>query len=95
MKISKKQPCDEVHYKKASDLLTAREKCDLKIITKMYRQQKEHFQNGNRRKSIPYRIVSINKPHLRPTVRGNKSRNVEFTPFLLGESLHLLDFHII
>ena len=32
-------------YENAQSLLTAREKSDLEIITKMYRQQKNHFQS--------------------------------------------------
>ena len=32
-------------YENAQSLLTAREKGDLEIITKMYRQQKNHFQS--------------------------------------------------
>lgn len=59
-------------------LLTVREKGDLDIITKMYRQQKKHFQSNNRRESIPDRIVSINKPYLRPIVRGKEVKKVEF-----------------
>ncbi|MGN1221166.1 MAG: hypothetical protein ACI4TU_09515 [Candidatus Cryptobacteroides sp.] len=40
-----------------SKLLTDREKGDLAIITKMYRQQKNHFQSKDCRESIPNRIV--------------------------------------
>ena len=62
----------------AESLMTAREKVNLDIITKMYRQQKNHFQSKNSRESIPDRIVSINKPYVRPIVRGKESKNVEF-----------------
>ena len=54
------------------------EKGDMEIITKMYRQQKNHFRSGNGRESIPDRIVSISNPYVRPIVRGKESRNVEF-----------------
>ena len=59
-------------YENAQSLLTAREKVDLEIITKMYRQQKNHFQSKDRRESIPNRIVSISKPYVRPIVRGKE-----------------------
>ena len=62
----------------AESLMTAREKVNLDIITKMYRQQKNHFQSKDSRDSIPDRIVSINKPYVRPIVRGKESKNVEF-----------------
>ena len=62
----------------AENLLTVREKNELDIITKMYRQQKNHFQSGDSRESIPDRIVSINKPYVRPIVRGKEVKSVEF-----------------
>ena len=61
----------------AENLLTVREKRDLKIITRMYRQQKNHFRNNDSRESIPNRIVSLSKPHLRPIVRGKEVKSVE------------------
>lgn len=62
----------------AEKLLTVREKNDIAIITKMFRQQKNHFQSGDSRESIPDRIVSINKPYVRPIVRGKEVKSVEF-----------------
>ena len=44
----------------------------------MYRQQKNHFRNNGSRESIPNRIVSLSKPHLRPIVRGKEVKSVEF-----------------
>lgn len=44
----------------------------------MYRQQKNHFLNNDSRESIPNRIVSLSKPHLRPIVRGKEVKSVEF-----------------
>ncbi|MCQ2564209.1 MAG: transposase [Mogibacterium sp.] len=58
--------------------LTIREKNELDIITKMYRQQKNHFESRDCRESIPDRIVSINKPYVRPIVRGKEVKSVEF-----------------
>ena len=60
---------------KAESLMTTREKVNLDIITKMYRQQQNHFQSKDSRESIPDRIVSINKPYVRPIVRGKESKN--------------------
>lgn len=59
-------------------VLSAREKGDLDLITKMYRQQKIHFQSKDCRESIPNRIVSISKPYARPIVKGKESKSVEF-----------------
>jgi hypothetical protein len=60
------------------ELFTAREKQTLDIITKAYRQQRNHFGSGNRRESIPDRIVSVSKPYVRPIVRGKEVKSVEF-----------------
>jgi hypothetical protein len=60
------------------DVLTTKEKNVMEIITKVYRQQKTHFENDNPRESIPDRIVSISKPYVRPIVRGKEVKNVEF-----------------
>lgn len=62
----------------AENLLTVREKNELEVITRMYRQQKSHFRNNDSRESIPNRIVSLSKPHLRPIVRGKEVKSVEF-----------------
>ena len=62
----------------AEDVLTDREKSVIDIITKVYRQQKNHFNSNDPRESIPDRIVSISKPYVRPIVRGKEVKNVEF-----------------
>ena len=62
----------------AVKLLTDREKGDLDIIIKMYRQQKNHFRSKDCRESIKDRIVSINEPYVRPIVRGKEVKSVEF-----------------
>lgn len=68
----------ERNDEKAESLLTVREKNELDIITKMYRQQRNHFESGDSRESIPNRIVSISKPYVRPIVRGKEVKSVEF-----------------
>lgn len=65
-------------HENAEDLLSVREKNDLEIITRMYRQQKNHFRNNDSRESIPNRIVGLSKPHLSPIVRGKEVKSVEF-----------------
>ena len=65
-------------HEEADSLLTSREKGDLEIITRMYRQQKKHFRSKDSRESIPNRIVSISKPYVRPIVRGKEVKGVEF-----------------
>ena len=50
----------------------------LGIITRVYRQQKNNFKSGDSRESIPNRIVSLDKPHIRPIVRGKETKTVEF-----------------
>ena len=62
----------------SEDILTNKETNVIEIITKVYRQQKNHFENDNSRESIPDRIVSISKPYVRPIVRGKEVKNVEF-----------------
>ena len=65
-------------HENAENLLTVMEKSNLEIITRMYRQQKNHFRNNDSRESIPNRIMSLSKPHLRPIVRGKYVKSVEF-----------------
>ncbi|MEG1729901.1 MAG: hypothetical protein RR280_10220 [Bacteroidaceae bacterium] len=48
------------------------------VITKIYRQQHNHFESENTRESIPNRIVSVHKPYVRPIVRGKEVKSVEF-----------------
>lgn len=62
----------------AEKLLTARQKSDIEIITRVYRQQKAHFENNNPRESVKDRIVSISKAYVRPIVRGKEVKSVEF-----------------
>ena len=66
------------NYDDMEDVLTIKEKNVMEVITKVYRQQKNHFENDNPRESIPDRIVSISKPYVRPIVRGKEVKNVEF-----------------
>lgn len=46
----------------------------LDTITRVYRQQKNHFKSGDSRESIPNRIVSVSKPYIRPIVRGKENK---------------------
>ena len=50
----------------------------LEVITKVYLQQKNHYNSGDARESIPDRIVSVSKPYIRPIVRGKETKSVEF-----------------
>ena len=51
---------------------------EIQTITKIYRQQSNHQKSGNAKESIPNRIVSVNKPYIRPIVRGKEIKKVEF-----------------
>ena len=77
-KILKEERKIERENEGASDKLTTKEKNDLEVITKMYRQQKNHFEGKDCHESIPDRIVSISKPYVRPIVRGKEVKSVEF-----------------
>ena len=50
----------------------------LETVTRVYRQQTNHFKSGDSRESIPNRIVSVSKPYVRPIVRGKETKTVEF-----------------
>ena len=63
-------PDEELLNDKQSDMLDT--------ITKIYRQQKNHFNSGDSRESIPNRIVSVSKPYIRPIGRGKETKTVEF-----------------
>ena len=60
------------------ELLNDKQLDVLETITRVYRQQKNHFNSGDSRESIPNRIVSVSKPYVRPIVRGKKTKTVEF-----------------
>ena len=47
----------------------------LEVIPKVYAQQKEMYENGKR--SCEDRIVSLEQPHVRPIVRGNRPNPTE------------------
>ena len=61
-----------------ASLFSERENQTIAVITTVYRQQHNHFWSGDARESIPNRIVSVNKPYVRPIVRGKEAKNVEF-----------------
>ena len=50
------------------DLLNDRQLDMLETVTRVYRQQKNHFKSDDSRESIPNRIVSVSKPYIRPIV---------------------------
>lgn len=56
--------------------LTPRQYRNLLVVTELYRQQQEMFEDKKHR--IEDRIVSISQPHVRPIVRGKESAPVEF-----------------
>ena len=51
---------------------------NIDVVTRIYRQQHNHYKSKNVKESIPNRIVSINKPYIRPIVRGKETKTVEF-----------------
>ena len=59
-------------------LFSGRQLTEIETITKIYRQQRTHHESGNAKESIPGRIVSVNKPYVRPIVRGKETKKVEF-----------------
>ena len=61
-----------------AELLNDKQLDMLDTITKVYRQQKNHFESGDSLESIPNRIVSVSKPYVRPIVRGKETKTVEF-----------------
>jgi IS5 family transposase len=56
--------------------LSNRQYKDLLVISELYRQQQWMYDHKSRR--IDDRIVSINKPHVRPIKRGKAGSDVEF-----------------
>lgn len=48
----------------------------LLVISEIYRQQLWLYEN--KKKSIDYRIVSLNQPHIRPIFSGKAGKAVEF-----------------
>ncbi len=56
--------------------LSAKQYKDLLVVSELYRQQKEMYDENKR--SADGRIVSISQPHVRPIVRGKAKAAVEF-----------------
>jgi hypothetical protein len=48
----------------------------LNTIKKVFKQQSEYFNEP--KSKIPNRIVSLNKPYVRPIIRGKETKRVEF-----------------
>lgn len=69
--------CRQMRVHPDEELLNAKQLDMLETITRVYRQQKNHFKSGDSRESIPNRIVSVSKPYIRPIVRGKEIKTVE------------------
>lgn len=54
--------------------LTAEQHKRIAAIREVYRQQTDHFN----KKEVKHRIVSIDRPYIRPIVRGKENKRVEF-----------------
>ena len=69
-RLDRENPC--------ARLFSDKQLAEIETITKIYRQQRNHQKSGNAKESIPNRIVSVNKPYVRPIVRGKEIKKVEF-----------------
>ena len=69
-RLDRENPC--------AGLFSGSQLAEMETITEIYRQQRNHHESGNARESIPNRIVSVNKPYVRPIVRGKEIKKVEF-----------------
>ena len=69
-RLNRENPC--------TGLFSDKQLAEIEMITKIYRQQRNHQKSGNAKESIPNRIVSVNKPYVRPIVRGKEIKKVEF-----------------
>ena len=69
-RLNRANPC--------AGLFSDKQLAEIEMITKIYRQQGNHQKSGNAKESIPNRIVSVNKPNVRPIVRGKEIKKVEF-----------------
>ena len=58
------------------ELLNDKQLDMVETITRIYRQQKNHFKSGDSRKSIPNRIVSVSKSYIKLIVRGKETKTV-------------------
>ena len=64
-KLDRENPC--------VGLFSDNQLAEIEIITKICRQQRKHHESGNAKESTPDRIVSVNKPYVRPIVRGKEN----------------------
>lgn len=58
------------------ELLNDKQLDMVETITRIYRQQKNHFKSGDSRESIPNRIVSVSKSYIKLIVRGKETKTV-------------------
>ena len=69
-RLDRENPC--------AGLFSESQLAETETITKIYRQQRNHHESGDAKESVPNRIVSVNKPYVRPIVRGKEIKKVEF-----------------
>jgi len=69
-RLDKANPC--------ARLFSDRQLAKTETMTGICRQQRERHESGNAKESIPDRIVSVNKPYIRPIVRDKERKRVEF-----------------
>ena len=69
-RLNRENPC--------AGLFSDKQLAEIEMITKVYRQQRNHQKRGKAMESIPNRIVSVNKPYVRPIVRSKEIKKVEF-----------------
>lgn len=67
---------NEIAEKTNLSNLSKKQYKDLLVVSEVYRQQQEMY--DNKRHRIEDRIVSISQPHVRPIVRGKAGAAVEF-----------------
>lgn len=70
------QIIDKLLQKSDIELLNTKQQKELQVIQELYNQQQIMYKNKTHR--IEDRIVSIDKPHVRPIVRGKTNAEVEF-----------------
>lgn len=74
---------DQLLESGSSHPLSDAQQIRLRTIRRLYAQQKEHIDYPGRK--IQDRIVSLDKPYVRPIIRGKETKAVEF-----GAKVHLL-----
>ena len=68
--------------------LTSDQERRLMTVREVLRQQRDHFNH----KKIEHRIVSIDRPYIRPIVRGKENKRVEFGAKVNNIQIHGISF---